>query len=276
MRRRRPDGSGSSCWTPRRGRRRGCSPATLWRRSGVILRRQPRKGRERSGPQRADCRRSRPRRIRGGSGSLGELGEDRHRRVPARFLSESPLAACSGRGGGKVAEALPFLRYKAQSDPEQSVRGEACRSLRDSGRGRGRTGRPGTDSPFAFLRARLEDKSGEGRAQGALLRSPLALRPAGSMPALEAGSRRRPPRRTGASIPRSRERWRTPTRRPASARSPAYLLSDKEYLIRMAGIEWIRKNKAPDLVRGPRAAGARSDPSEMISKRAAEALKAFR
>jgi hypothetical protein len=52
------------------------------------------------------------------------------------------------------------------------------------------------------------------------------------------------------------------------------LASDQEYLIRVAAIEWARKTKAPDF-KADLEKMAKDDPSDMIKKRAAAALKEY-
>ncbi|MGA2545669.1 MAG: HEAT repeat domain-containing protein [Rectinemataceae bacterium] len=173
------------------------------------------------------------------------------------------IAACKAAAAGKVASALPFLRYKAQNDPEKAVKSEACRSLAALG-----------GDSFVFLRERLEDTK-EDTALRTLCFGLLArYDPAGSGPVLEA-------RLKAEAAEKERTFYTDLAREVANAdKAPGIgslariLLSDKEYLIRVAGIEWARKNKSqdlkPDLERL-----SRDDPSDLIKKRAAEALKAY-
>ncbi len=183
------------------------------------------------------------------------------------------VAACKAAASGKVAEAMPFLRYKAQSDPEQTVRSEACRSLAILGAaGVGVGGGP--SDPFAFLRAMLEDTKEDPNQRALCFGLLCRYDPAGSLPALEA--------RLGAEAAEKDRSFYTALAREVANADTApkvgslarILLADKDFLIRIAGIEWIRKNKAQDL-RADLERIAKDDPSEIIKKRAADALRQF-
>jgi HEAT repeat protein len=198
-----------------------------------------------------------------GAGAPGEAARGAIAEGLRDSYPKARIAACKAAAAGKVAEALPFLRYKAQNDPEKAVRSEACRSLAALG-----------GDSFAFLRERLEDTK-EDTALRTLCFGLLArYDPAGSGPVLEA-------RLKAEAAEKERTFYTDLAREVANAdKAPGIgslariLLSDKEYLIRVAGIEWARKNKSqdlkPDLERL-----SRDDPSDLIKKRAAEALKAF-
>ena len=211
----------------------------------------------------------------GGSGAPSEAAKGAIAEALRDSYPKARIAACQAAAAGKVAEALPFLRYKAQSDPEQ-VGAERGLPLPRRPRG-GSIGSAsdGLDDPFVFLRAGSKIRRKMTIPQGASA-SGFSVATTRPDPCLRSrrGSKPRPPRRTGPFIRHSLAKSRTPTRPPASGPSRACCLSDKEYLIRIAAIEWIRKNKAsdlkPDLERL-----AKDDPSDMIKKRAAEALKSF-
>ncbi len=170
------------------------------------------------------------------------------------------LAACKGVGIRLIASALPILRYKAASDPEKAVRTEAFKSLALLG-----------GEAFAFLRERMDDPK-ETQAFRVLCFGLLARKdPSSSRPALEA-------RLAAESASKDRSMLTLLAREIANADDAPgagslvrILLSDKDYLIRIAGVEWIRKNKASsfkaDLERL-----AKEDPAEMIRKRAAASL----
>ena len=184
------------------------------------------------------------------------------------------IAACQAAVAGEVAQALPFLRYKAQSDPVQAVRIEAFRSLAGLGAASIGSGSDGLDNPFVFLRGRLEDTKEDESLRALSFGLLCRYDPAGSLPTLEA-------RLKAEAAEKDRSFYTTLAREVANAdNAPGIgalarvLLSDKEYLIRVAGIEWIRKNKAMDM-RPDLELLARDDPSDMIKKRAAEALKSF-
>jgi HEAT repeat protein len=171
------------------------------------------------------------------------------------------IAACKAVAAGKVTAAIPFLRYKAQSDPEKAVKTEACRSLAIMG-------------SFPFLRERLEDKKEDSELRVLCFGLLARYDPAGSMPVLAA-------RLSAEAAEKERSFYTSLAREVANAdKAPGIgklariLLADQEYLIRIAGIEWARKNKAQDL-KADLENLAKNDPSAMIKKRAADALTAF-
>lgn len=183
--------------------------------------------------------------------------------------AKARIAACKAASAGKVVQALPFLRYKAQSDPEKAVRTEACRSLAVLG-----AYAKAPDDPYAFLRERLEDKKEDSALRALCFGLLSRYDPAGSLPALQKLL-------AAEAAEKERSFYTSLAREIANAdQSPGIgtlariLLSDKEYLIRIAGIEWTRKNKAQDL-KADLERFAKDDPSDMIKKRAAEALKVF-
>ena len=178
------------------------------------------------------------------------------------------IAACKAASTGKIAAALPFLRYKAQSDPEKAVRSEACRALASLG------GSPIGGDSFAFLRERLADTK-EDMALRTLCFGLLARHdPALSMPALEALLK-------AEAAQKERSFYTALAREIANAESAPgigalarILLADQEYLIRVAAVEWMRKSKSPEN-RGDLERLSKDDPSDLIRKRATEAMKAY-
>jgi HEAT repeat protein len=203
----------------------------------------------------------------GGGSAAGEEASNALVQALRDSFPKARIAACKAAAAGKVAAALPFLKYKARSDPEKAVKSEACRSLAAMGSSDG-------GDAFAFLRERLEDKK-EDQALRALCFGLLArYDPSGSLPTLEA--------RLAAEAAEKERSFYTALAREVSNADAApgiaplarLLAADKEYLIRIAAIEWARKTKASsfkaDLERL-----AQDDPSDMIRKRAADALRAY-
>lgn len=173
------------------------------------------------------------------------------------------IAACKAAASGKVTAALPFLRYKAQSDPEKAVKTEACRSLAILG-----------GDSYAFLREMLEDKKVDSALR--VLNFGLLARydAPSSMGVLEA-------RLKAESIEKDRSFYTSLAREianadlaPLIAPLARVLAADKEYLIRIAAIEWARKTKSQEF-KADLERLSKDDPSDMIKKRATEALKAF-
>ena len=173
------------------------------------------------------------------------------------------VAACKASAAGHLAAAAPFLRYKARSDPEKSVRTEALRSLSSLG-----------GDSFAFLRERLEDPK-EDLGQRSLCFGLLCRYDAlSSLPILKS-------RLAAESIEKERSFFTYLAREVSNAdKAPGIgelatiLISDKDFLIRVAAVEWIRKNKAAEF-KSVLEQLAAEDPADLIKKRAAEALKAL-
>jgi HEAT repeat protein len=173
------------------------------------------------------------------------------------------IAACKAVGTRDISSAFPFLRYKATSDPDNAVRMQAYKSLALLG-----------GPAFAFLRERLED-SNEGYDVRALCFGLLASKdPAGSMQLLQT-------RLIAESAAKDRTLYTDFAREVANASDAPQagplakiLLADKDFLIRIAGVEWIRKNKAIAF-KGELETLSKNDPSGVIRQRAAEALSSF-
>jgi HEAT repeat protein len=199
-------------------------------------------------------------------GSSAAAGEARGALVQALrdSFAKARIAACKAVATGKVAEAMPYLKYKAKNDPERAVKIEALRAVAALG---------GSDA-YAFLRERLEDRKESVELRSLCFGLLARYDASGSTDALAS--------RLGAEAAEKDRSFYTALARevanadkaPDIAKLARMLIADKDYLIRIAGIEWARKTKSAEL-RGDLEALAGSDPSDMIKKRAAEALKAY-
>jgi HEAT repeat protein len=200
------------------------------------------------------------------SGSSPAGGEARGALVQALRDSfpKARIAACKAVAAGKVEEGQPFLKYKARNDPERSVKAEALRALAVMG---------GSDS-YAFLRERLEDRK-ESVEMRALCFGLLArYDPASSMDALSTRLRAEGAEKERSFYTALAREVANADKAPEIGKLARLLLADKEYLIRIAGIEWARKNKSAEL-KADLESMAGSDPSDVIKKRAADALKSY-
>jgi len=175
---------------------------------------------------------------------------------------QARIAACKAAGTMKIAEAEPYLRYKAASDPEKAVKTEACKAL----------ALMGGDS-LIFLRERLSDKKTEAAIR-TLVFGLLARYDGGALKLLEEIL-------LAEQAEKNRSFYTSLVREIANAdKAPGIgslakiLLADKDFNMRIGGVEWIRKNKATHM-KAELERIAESDPSEPLRKRAAEALKAF-
>jgi HEAT repeat protein len=173
------------------------------------------------------------------------------------------IAACKAAASGSVAAAVPFLKYKVQSDPENAVKSEAIRSLATMG-----------GDNFAFLRERLEDKKEDDSIR--ILAFGLLCRydPQGSLSTLETRLKAEAAEKERSFYTSLAREVANADKAPGIASLARILASDQEYLIRIAAIEWARKTKAPDF-KADLENMAKDDPSDMIKKRAAAALKEY-
>jgi HEAT repeat protein len=176
---------------------------------------------------------------------------------------KSRIAACKAVGELKIAEAEPNLRYKASSDPEKAVKTEACKSLALLG-----------GSSFDFLRERVEDKKADTAIRVLCFGLLARYDPAGSLPLLEKRLRAEQAEKERSFYTALVREIANADKAPDIGSLAAILLSDKDFNMRIGGIEWIRKNKAVGM-RGELERIAKDDPSEALRKRAADALKIF-
>jgi hypothetical protein len=176
---------------------------------------------------------------------------------------QARIAASKAAGKLKIAEAEPFLRYKATSDPEKAVKTEACRAL----------ALLGGDS-FSFLRERVEDKKTETSIRvlcfGLLARYDASR----SLKLLEDVLRAEQTQKERSFFTALVREIANADDAPDIGPLAEILLGDKDFNIRIGAVEWIRKNKATDM-KDELAKIAESDPSEPLRKRAADALKSF-
>ncbi len=177
------------------------------------------------------------------------------------------IAACQATAKRRLSSALPVLEYKAAKDPDKAVRREAFRALADIG------SELALAEPFAFMRSFYDEPKSETEFR-ALVFGLLVRKDRASLAWLVE-------RFTAASAEKERSLFKALAREVASATEAAgieplvrILLRDKEFEIRLGGLEWARKSKSTD-IRGDLSALAESDPSETVRKRAAEILASF-
>ncbi|MDA8411459.1 MAG: HEAT repeat domain-containing protein, partial [Treponema sp.] len=175
------------------------------------------------------------------------------------------IAACKAIAKLKIGSALPNLEYKARYDPDNGVKTEAIMSIAILG---------GKDA-YAFLATIMTDQAAATDLRrlsfGRLMRDD----PASSMNALlavlkkEAASANDRP----VFIDLTHE-ISSASDAPAAAPLARVLLADKDYLIRLGGLQWAKATKSPD-IKAEVAALASSDPSEAVKKFAAQVLAAY-
>ncbi|HUX36989.1 MAG TPA: HEAT repeat domain-containing protein [Rectinemataceae bacterium] len=177
---------------------------------------------------------------------------------------QSRIAACKAIAQKKLAIALPNLEYKATNDPDKGVKTEAVKSIAALGKKDG----------FAFLVKMMNDDSASPEmrrlAFGLLMRKDASS----SMDALLA--------RLGTEAKSAdRSLYTVFVREIASAADAAdaaplakILLGDKDYLIRLGGLQWAQGTKSP-AIEAEVAALAMADPNEAVKKLAAHVLSLY-
>jgi HEAT repeat protein len=173
------------------------------------------------------------------------------------------IAACKACAKLRLSEAVPAIIYKATNDPEKAVKTEAMKSLADLG---------GSES-FAFLRTYLENVKNDTTLR--ILAFGLLLRKdPGSVDALRE-------RLAAEGKEKDRSLYTSFVREIANSPDTPWalplakiLFSDSDYLIRVGGLEWAKRNKGPEM-RAELEQLASKDPSDYIRKRAAEILATF-
>jgi len=173
------------------------------------------------------------------------------------------IAACKACAKLRLSEAVPAIVYKATNDPEKAVKTEAMKSLADVG---------GSES-FAFLRTYLENAKNDTTLR--ILAFGLLLRKdPGSVAALRE-------RLAAEGKEKDRSLYTSFVREIANSPDTPWalplakiLFADSDYLIRVGGLEWAKRNKGPE-IRAELEQLASKDPSDYIRKRAAEILATF-
>ncbi len=170
------------------------------------------------------------------------------------------IAACKAAGSRGIASAFPFLKYKATSDPSSPVQIEAYKALAQLG-----------GPAFSFLRSRIGDEK-ESYEIRALCFGLLASKdPGGSMPLLEKTL-------TAAAADTDRSLYTDfaravayATDAPQAGPLAKIFLADKDYLIRIAAVDWARNSKVTAF-KPILADLAKNDPSGVIRRSAAAVL----
>jgi HEAT repeat protein len=172
-------------------------------------------------------------------------------------------AACKAAAKALLSDAVPALVYKASNDPEKAVKTEAFKALGDIG---------GKEA-FAFLRKYLEDAKSDSAGRvlvfGLLLKKDKEA--SGLLERRLAAEAKEKDRGLFTAYAREVANVQDAPQALGLAR---ILESDTDYLIRIAALDWARKNKSPDF-RADLARLAEKDPSDYVRKKAAEALASY-
>ncbi|MEI6874048.1 MAG: HEAT repeat domain-containing protein [Spirochaetota bacterium] len=180
-------------------------------------------------------------------------------------FAKSRIAACKALGKKRLKSAIPNLEYKASNDPEKSVKVEALRALGEIG---------GTES-FSFILSLLENRKGES-SQRSLAFGILARKdPGSSLDAL--GLILAEEAKTA-----DRTLYTSLVREVAAAGEIAeiaplalFIMADKDYLMRLGGLEWAKTAKSPAAKTVLENLAAR-DPNEAVRKKANDILGLYK
>lgn len=198
--------------------------------------------------------------------ALGSFSDDSSASALVEALRDSfvksRIAACKAIGVRRIASADSFLRYKATSDPERSVKTEALKALAELG-----------GDSFSFLRERMSDKKLE-PATRALCFGLLMRKDPPSMEALSAALAAEAAEKERSVYSAYVKELAAATDAPGAAPLARILLADKDPLMRVGAVEWARKSKARDFLPELEKL-SKDDPSDMIRKRAVDALAAL-
>lgn len=173
------------------------------------------------------------------------------------------IAACKACATLRLEEAVRAIIYKASNDPEKAVKTEAMRSLAAIGNGEG----------MGFLRTYLENPKNDTSLR--ILSFGLLLRKdASSVEILLA-------RLVAEGKEKDRSLYTAFVREIANAQDTPWaislarvVLADSDYLIRVGGLEWAKRNRIPEIMPDLEQLSTK-DPSDYIRKRAAEILASF-
>ncbi|MEI6388004.1 MAG: HEAT repeat domain-containing protein [Spirochaetota bacterium] len=174
------------------------------------------------------------------------------------------IAACKAVATRKLTRAEPNLEYKAKNDPDKAVKTEALRAL----------SRLGGPEAFAFIAGIMNDRKldspSRGLAFGLLARNdPKASMQ--TMSTLLSAEAKTPDRYLFKILAKEVANARDA---PDIAPLARILMADKEYEIRIGGLEWARLTGAPDIKADVTRLSV-SDSEIAVRKRAASVLKDF-
>lgn len=198
--------------------------------------------------------------------ALGKFDSPESREMVVEALRDSydgvRIAAAKSVGSLKIADAEPFLRYKAENDKTTKVKEEAFKALAELG----------SESAFSFLSDYLAKKTNNESLRLLALGLLLGKKKVSAYPVIRETIR-----------VESKEKVQTLYQRMAKSVSESespelgdlaeFFMDSPDFIVRIYGIEWARKNKAPAL--RPRLEKMKEDKAEAVRKRAAEALGSY-
>jgi HEAT repeat protein len=198
--------------------------------------------------------------------SLGKFDSKESKEMIIEALRDSydgvRIAAAKSVGSLKISDAEEFLRYKAENDKTVKVKEESFKAMAEIG----------SDGSFAFLADFLKNRKNNDGLRVLALNLLLAKKRSSAYPVI---------RETIAA--ESKEKllslYQRMAKEVAESESPELgdvamqFLNSPDFIVRLYGIAWAKKNKAPALK--PRLEELKSDKVEAVKKQASAALESY-
>lgn len=200
-------------------------------------------------------------------GALASFSDEASASAIVEALRDSDVKArinaCKGIATRRIASADPFLRYKAANDPAAAVKTEALKALAALG-----------GESFAFLREKMVDKKLDNQTRALCFNLLMRKDAPQSMGALKTELAAQATEKERSLYTAYLRELANAIDAPDASPLAAIALSDKDPNMRIAAVEWARKNKVASFKTDLERLKA-DDPSEMIRKRATEALASY-
>lgn len=171
------------------------------------------------------------------------------------------LAAVKASVSRTIRDAEPFIRFRARNDPDRNVKNEAIKALAALG---------GREN-LQFLRDLLKDRKADAPSRVAAFTALLEKDPEGSREDLDKALSAEAASKDPSLLKAFQRALVQGTDKAAAPLVEAYVLKSPDFGTRIAGIDWVRKNKVVSL-RTVLAALAETDKVESVRTRAAAAL----
>jgi hypothetical protein len=171
-------------------------------------------------------------------------------------------AAIKSAATANIHEAEPYIRYRAKNDPDKKVRLDALKAL----------GTFGGSENIGFLQGMIQDKKLDTDSRSSAFAVLLDKDSDGSRSTLEKVLAAESAEKDPALFKVLLRALSMTEAKSAAPLVETYLLRSTDYTARIAGIEWVRRNKAGSL-RPIVAALAETDKVEAVKKRAVSALE---
>jgi len=171
------------------------------------------------------------------------------------------LSAIKSSASLSIKAAAPYIRYRAQNDPDKKIRTESLKAL----------GAYGGRVNINFLKDFLQNKKMDSGSRAAAFSVILEKDAEGSLDVLENAIANEIDLKDTTLLKAFLRELSLTNEKRAAPLIETYLLRSTDFTARIAGIDWVKKNKVSAL-KPIVAALAESDKVESVKKRATEAL----